>query len=299
MPDRSEIRLGFVASLSCFLMWGVMPLYFIILKAVPSDVLLAHRILWSLPTGLLLLLMAGRLGRLIEVFKSPRVLAWLGASGLLIGLNWLIYIWAVHQERVLEASLGYYINPLLSFLLGAILFGERFNRLQVGAMLLALLGVLNQWLVVGVFPWVALVLCLTFGIYSVIRKKIQIDSRVGFTLEVLLLTPMSLIYLGYMWRMGEPLFPPSAFEIILLLLSGIITAAPLILFAVAAKRLNLSTIGLMQFLGPTLQFIIGLYFGETFTSAHAITFVLIWSGVGMFSYALWRREHRSRVVQAA
>ena len=280
-------------------MWGVLPLYFTALSMVSPDLMLSHRIAWSVPVGIGLLIVAGRWGDFVAAMRNRRTFLAILAAGALIGLNWLTYIWAVQQERVLEASLGYYINPLVNFMLGAILFAERFSKLQILAMVLACLGVLNQWLYVGVFPWVALTLCATFAVYSVIRKVTPIDSRIGFTGEVLVLLPLALVYMASLGRPVMELFPDGQFETFLLVMSGVITAAPLILFGVAARRLNLSTIGLIQFLGPTLQFLIGLYLGEAFTLAHFVTFSLIWSGVGLFCFALWRQDHRRRLAEAA
>lgn len=292
--SSSDVRLGLTAALGAYVMWGLLPVYFHLLHAVAPDVMLAHRIAWSVPTGLLLVLVARRWKDVMALLRDWRVLRLTFLAGLMIGLNWLTYIWAVHQERVLEASLGYYINPLLNFLFGALLFGERFNRLQMGAIALAALGVLNQSVNVGAFPWVAMVLCLTFGGYSVIRKQLQTDGRVGFFMEVVLLGPLALGWLVHLSLAGTSIWPETAFETALLVSSGAITAAPLILFAVAAKRLRFSTIGMLQFLGPTLQFVLALAYGETFTQAHAVTFVLIWIGVGLFSYAAWRTDVRVR-----
>ncbi len=298
MSQSSDARLGLMSGLAAYVLWGLLPVYFHFLLSVSPDLMLAHRIAWSLPTGILLVLAARRWSETLKVMMDWRKLRYLALSGMLIGVNWLVYIWAVHQERVMEASLGYYINPLLNFLVAAMLFGERFNRLQMVAMVLAALGVVNQTVNVGAFPWVAMVLCLTFGAYSVIRRQVQVDSRVGFLMEVLLLAPLALAWLWRTGASGASIWPATSLELTLLVAAGAVTAAPLILFALAAKRLRFSTIGMMQFIGPSLQFVLALAYGEAFTPAHAVTFMLIWVGVGVFSFAAWRADRKVRRAAA-
>jgi chloramphenicol-sensitive protein RarD len=276
-----------------------LPIYFTVLSRVSPDIILAQRILWSVPTGLVLIALASRWRELKDVFQDRIRLGWLALSGALMGVNWLIYIWAVHQGRVMEGSLGYFINPLFSFVLAALFFGERFSKLQVIAIILACAGVLNQTLNVGQFPWVAISLCVTFGFYGAIRKKVIVDGRTGFFVEVLLIAPFALAYQAYAWSNGAPLMAERLSDSLLLSLAGIITAVPLILFALAAKRLRLSTIAIMQFLGPTLQFIVALYYGEAFTQDHAITFVCIWLGVAVFSFGAWKKDKRAGQVAHA
>lgn len=295
----SQGQLGFVYGTLSYIIWGFLPLYFKVLENIEPLHMLTQRMAWSVPTGLLLLMLAGRMRDLIAIFRDLKTLGWLALSGGLMGINWLIYIWAVQNERVLEGSLGYFINPLFSFVLAAIFFGERFSKLQMIAILLAGIGVLNQAIVVGQFPWVALSLCITFGIYGAIRKKIIVDSRAGFLLEVLLMFPFALAYLAYAWSQGAPLIAETRYESLLISLSGVLTAAPLILFALGAKRLRLSTIAILQYVGPTIQFMLGLYFGEAFTPAHAVTFGCIWLGVVLFSYGAIQNERKARLVAAS
>lgn len=290
-PDK---RMGLLAALSAYVMWGLLPLYFKTVQSVSPDAVLAHRVAWSLPTGLLLVIVAGRYRDIATVLSNRCNFQLLLLSGALIGFNWLIYIWAVNNEKVMEASLGYYINPLFNFLFGALLFGERFSKLQFVAIALAALGVLNQTLNVGSFPWIAMSLCLTFAVYSIIRKYVEVDGRVGFVIEVLLLAPFAIAYLVYLWSRGAPFLAEDVSVSVWIALSGIITAAPLIFFSIAARRLRLSTIGILQYIGPSLQFALALYFGEPFKAAHAITFGLIWVGMGLFSYSLWRQDVQAR-----
>jgi chloramphenicol-sensitive protein RarD len=286
MPTNIEIRTGLFASIGAYVLWGFLPLYFKLLGETSPPVILAHRIVWSVPTALVLIVAAGKWGELTGLWRSPRVMFTLLASSLAIATNWTIYIWAVTNGRVLEGSLGYFINPLITFVFAAIFFGERFKPLQLVALGMATAGVLNQTLVVGEFPWVSLSLALSFAIYGVIRKTTPVDSRVGFGMEAIWLSPVAAAYLMFFLPGGTQAFgngDPG--YVVLLLLAGPVTAAPLILFAMGARRLKLSTIGVLQYIGPSLQFVLALLLGEAFTPAHAVTFGLIWLGVVIFTLA--------------
>ncbi len=286
MPTNIEIRTGLFASIGAYVLWGFLPLYFKLLGETSPPVILAHRIVWSVPTALVLIVAAGKWGELTGLWRSPRVMFTLLASSLAIATNWTIYIWAVTNGRVLEGSLGYFINPLITFVFAAIFFGERFKPLQLVALGMATAGVLNQTLVVGEFPWVSLSLALSFAIYGVIRKTTPVDSRVGFGMEAIWLSPVAAAYLMFFLPGGTQAFgngDPG--YVVLLLLAGPVTAAPLILFAMGARRLKLSTIGVLQYIGPSLQFVLALLLGEVFTPAHAMTFGLIWLGVVIFTLA--------------
>jgi chloramphenicol-sensitive protein RarD len=278
------MRLGFLCCLGCYTIWGCLPLYFRALDHIAPDEMLAHRIIWSVPTGLIFMAIARNWSELKAALTRRRII-YLTGSALLIGLNWLIYIWAVGQERVMEASLGYYINPLVNVLIGAVFFAERLRIAQWVAVALATIGVTIMTMALGYLPWVALVLCFTFAFYSVIRKQVQVDSRAGFVVEAAILAPLALIWLG--WFVGQPsgrLMGEGGMDIPLLLASGPITAVPLILFAVAAKRLRFSTIGMMQYIGPTLQFLIAVaLFKEPFGQIHGWAFGFIWLALIVFS----------------
>jgi chloramphenicol-sensitive protein RarD len=284
MPKDADIRSGLFAAMAAYGLWGFLPLYFQFLGDLPPLVILAHRILWSVPTALVLVIAAGKWTEFAGIFRQSRLLLTLFASSIAIAANWAIYIWAVTNHRVLEGSLGYFINPLIVFLFAAMFFGERFRPLQLLAVAIAALGVVNQTLVVGEFPWVSLSLAISFAIYGAVRKTTVVDSRVGFGIEAMLLAPVALLYLVFFlpagvqaFGSGEPGF------VMLLLLAGPLTATPLILFAIGARRLKLSTIGILQFIAPSVQFGIGLAMGEPFTAGHAMTFGLIWAGVVLFT----------------
>lgn len=296
----SALRLGFLCCLGCYTIWGALPLYFRALDHIRPEEMLAHRIIWSVPTGLILIMIASNWQQLRAALTRQHVL-WLSVSAILIGLNWLTYIWAVGQERVMEASLGYYINPLVNVLIGAVFFSERLRPAQWVAVAIATIGVAVMTSALGYLPWVALVLCFTFSFYSVIRKQVQVDSRAGFVVEAAILAPLALIWLG--WFVGQPggrLMGDGGWDIPLLLASGPITAVPLILFAIAAKRLRLSTIGMMQYLGPTLQFAISVFvFKEAFGLTHAIAFAFIWTALIVFTLDSLMGEAKARRLARA
>lgn len=295
MPKNADIRSGLFAAMAAYGMWGFLPLYFQFLGDMPPLVILAHRILWSVPTALILVIAAGKWAEFSGLLRRPQMLLTLLASSLAIATNWTIYIWAVTNNRILEGSLGYYINPLIVFLFAAMFFGERFRPLQLAAVGLAGAGVINQTLVVGEFPWVSLSLAISFAIYGAVRKTTAVDSRVGFGAEALLLAPAALLYLCFFMPEGVHAFGSGDPGLIaLLVLAGPLTATPLILFAIGARRLRLSTIGILQYIAPSVQFGIGLAMGETFTSGHAVTFGLIWAGVAMFTLA--GRQPRATVT---
>jgi len=276
-------------------LWGFLPLYFQFLGDMPPLVILAHRILWSVPTALILVIAAGKWAEFSGLLRRPQMLLTLLASSLAIATNWTIYIWAVTNNRILEGSLGYYINPLIVFLFAAMFFGERFRPLQLVAVGLAAAGVINQTLVVGAFPWVSLSLAISFAIYGAVRKTTAVDSRVGFGAEALLLAPAALLYLTFFLPEGVHAFGSGDPGLIaLLVLAGPLTATPLILFAIGARRLRLSTIGILQYIAPSVQFGIALAMGETFTPGHAVTFGLIWAGVVLFTLA--GRQPRATVT---
>ena len=290
--DDANLRSGLLAAAGAYFLWGVLPLYFMAVGDVAPLVILAHRIVWSAPTAAVLIIAAGKGRDLFAAILNPQIVFALLASSIAVGANWSIYIWAVTSGHVLQGSLGYYINPLISFALAALFFGERFNRLQMLAFLLAAAGVANQAVVVGQFPWVALALASSFAIYGAIRKRVVVDSRVGFTIEIAWLAPAAFIYLMVFAEAGVGAFGPGGLtHILLLIAAGPITATPLILFAFGARRLKLSTMAALQYIGPTLQFAIGLASGEAFTLAHLLTFAMIWSGVGLFTFAALRAEH--------
>jgi chloramphenicol-sensitive protein RarD len=300
MLTTAETRRGLLAATGAYALWGFLPLFFKFLGDTPPTAILAHRIVWSVPTALILVAAAGKFGELYGVLRQRKVMFALLASALMVAANWTIYIWAVVNDRVLEGSLGYFINPLITFLFAAIFFGERFRPLQLAALGIAAAGVLNQTVVVGNFPWISMALAISFATYGVIRKRTAVDSRVGFAWEAMWLAPVAALYLMFFLPAGVPAFGDGSLGYVsLLLVLGPVTAAPLILFAMGARRLRLSTLAVLQYIGPTVQFFIGIAYGEPFTPAHAVTFGLIWTGVVLFTVSTFRAERRAGPLPAA
>lgn len=286
------MKLGLFAALGAYTIWGLLPLYFKILGTYTPEAILLHRVSWSLPTGLLLIFIAHRWRDVRAALTGVR-LPLLILSGLLIGLNWFVYIWAVGQSRVMEAALGYYINPLVNVAIGAAFLGERLRLAQWAAVGLATVGVIVETLALGRLPWVSLVLCFSFAFYSLIRKKVAVDSRAGFLIEVMALLPVLWIW-AFAVGFTADLQAQRTADWPLLILLGPITTAPLILFAIAAKRLRLSTIGFIQYLGPTLQFLVALGFGEPLNWLRVLAFLFIWAAILVFSLDGFRHEVRMR-----
>lgn len=291
---NAATRTGFLAALGAYFIWGLLPLYFKALPHIAPQEMLAHRILWSLPTGLILLLIANQWPEIRSALTWRRF-GWLVLSSSLLAVNWFTYITAVGQARVMEASLGYFITPLVMVLTGVFLFRERLNGLQAAALALSALGVIIIGAAYGHVPYMALALCGSWVCYSIIRKQVQIDSRAGFTLEAAILFPLAAFWL---WTFNQApdgrLMGDGGLDIPLLILSGPITAFPLILFAIGARRLKLSTIGMMQYIGPSLQFLVALYLGEKFGPTHAAGFGCIWLALAIFSVdSLIREKQRA------
>ena len=292
-----SVRLGFFCALGAYSIWGLLPLYFKALVHIQPELMLAHRIIWSLPTGLVLLAIAGALPELKAALNRKTALC-LTLSACLIALNWLVYIWAVGQERVLEASLGYYINPLVNVAIGALFLAERLRLMQWSAVGLAAIGVIAMTYALGQPPSVSLVLCFSFAGYGLIRKYLVIDGRAGFVVETALLFPLALIWMFHFSGQGGAVWGHGTVrDIGLLLLSGPLTAFPLILFALAAKRLTFATVGMMQYIGPTLQFLLAvLFFGEAFGPVHGVAFGFIWAALFVFSLDNLKVSRRARVA---
>jgi chloramphenicol-sensitive protein RarD len=238
-----------------------------------------------------LVLLAGQVRQCAEVLRSPRTLGLLVASALLIAGNWTLYVWAVAHGRLLEGSLGYYINPLMNMALGALLFRERLDAVGWGAIALAVIGVAVQTLALGHPPYVSIALALTFATYGLIRKQVSADAQTGLFVECLVLAPLALGYILWLGSHGGGHFLAGLKPTILLLLAGPVTVVPLMLFAWAARRLPLST-------GPTLQFLIGVEGGESLTTARAISFGFIWAGVLLFAFGAWRKTRALRLAAA-
>jgi chloramphenicol-sensitive protein RarD len=282
---RSERRAGLLAAIGAFLIWGLFPLYLKAVGSVPPPQVLAHRIVWSCLFVLLWLALRRELPAVRAALATPAVVARLAASATLISINWLVYVWAIANGHVIDASLGYFINPLVSVVLGVVVLGERLNGAQRLAIGLAAAGVLYLTFVVGRLPWIALSLAFSFGLYGLIRKVVSVEAVPGMAVETMLLAPLAGGYLLWCVARGSGVFGHTTLAIdTLLVLSGIATAVPLSLFSFGARRIPLSTIGLIQYLGPSLQLLLGVtVFGEPFPAVRAWAFVLIWLALAVYA----------------
>lgn len=289
-------RAALLSAFACYGLWGIMPLLFMGQAAAGLDSLeiLAHRALWSVAVAGLLVWLAKQGGQVRAVFASPRTLGWLAVSTLLIGTNWGIYVWATTHGATLEASLGYYINPLLNMVVGLWLFRERIDRWGWIAIGLAAVGVLLQAVALGRPPWISIVLAVSFATYGVIRKRVPIDAQAGLMVECLLLLPFGLAWVIWLQATGAGAGFDSPANTLWALANGPATVLPLALFAWSARRLPLSTIGFIQFLAPTLQFAVGVWAGEALTPLRVLSFVFIWGGAAVFAAAALFRVRAAR-----
>lgn len=291
------LNTGLLAGIAAYTMWGLFPFYFKATEAIPPVEFVAHRILWSVPFGLLIILFRKQLGDVVKALQTPKTVALLFAAAVALAINWGVYIYAIQIDQIFQGSLGYYINPLMYVLVGVLFFGERLSKFQGLAVLFALLGVTVLTLYGGVFPAISLILAVTFTTYGVIRKYVDIGAMPGLFIETLLLMAPALAFILYQQSNGDLQFGQLGLRMdVLILMAGPITVLPLLAFAFAARRLKLSTLGFLQFIGPTMQFMCGLYFGEPFTPAHALCFGLIWVGVAIFSYDAYRSNRKVKAV---
>lgn len=290
--SREEVRAGFLAALAAYCVWGLLPLYLKLVGFADPFEILGVRILWSVPACFLgVVLISGWRRGLREIAGAlrPRLLAALALSATFIFFNWGIYVWAVATERVLSAALAYFIAPLVQVALGVAFYGERMRTLQWTALAFAAAGVVAQGLALGVFPWAAILLCATWCAYGVVRKRTNVPAATGLLIETLMLLPAAVALL--IWVGGEALtLNDGAAHFWLLALAGPLTAVPLALFGFGARRLNFSTIGLLQFIAPSLQFLLGLAYGEALGALRTASFVLIWTGLIVFCFDVWRKE---------
>jgi chloramphenicol-sensitive protein RarD len=290
-----DARTGVLLGLCAFSLWGFYALYFKQLAHINPAEVVAHRAFWSVPFAGIILFAMGRTGDIARAFRSPRILGLLCITTLLVTINWGFFVWAVAVDRTLEASLGYYINPLLNVLIGFALLGERFSLAQRVAISLAVLAVIIMTFSVGVFPWLPLLLGGSFATYGYIRKTMDVGPVQGFFVESVLLSVMAVAILVWLSGSGETLyFATSAKDTVLLISCGPMTAMPLMLFAAAARRLRLSTLGLLQYIAPTGLFLTGVFvFAEPIGWGRLITFLLIWSALAIYSFEALRLDRSS------
>ncbi|WP_332820096.1 EamA family transporter RarD [Sphingopyxis sp.] len=292
---------GLPYALGAYAIWGFVPLFFKLVSSVPPVEVLAQRIVWSLPLCFLIMLFRRQIGEYLTALKDWRVLRMLLASSILIALNWLVYIHAVFTDHVLAASLGYYLNPLVNVMLGMIFLGERLSRLQGLAVVIAGVGV--AILLAGALDtlWISLTLAFSFGTYGLIRKIVPVGSLPGLAIETTLLLPLSLAAAAYYIWLGDGRGFGSGADISwLLAAAGVVTAIPLLLFATAARRMSYAALGFVQYLAPSIAFLLSLFiFKEPLKPAQLVCFLLIWTSIAVFSFDMWRKMRAERMMPAA
>lgn len=294
MENSRSVRLGLFYGLLAYGMWGVFPLFFNLLRYVPSTEVLLHRVVWSFIFVVAIVLLLGRRQRIVQALATPGLPRGLFYSSVLVSINWLVYIWSVAQGRVLESSLGYFLTPLVSVFLARIFLREALSRSRLLAIVLASFGIL--WLIVrlGYLPWISLVLAVSFGLYGLVRKQLALDTLTALTIETALMLPFALLYWAWLSAQHTATFDFSANQTDgLLMLCGVVTATPLLLFASAAKKLSLSALGFMMYINPTLQFLIAIFvLNEGFDRNQLVGFIFIWLALLVFSFGSLRATPR-------
>lgn len=284
--ESNVLRGGIIFAICAYTMWGIAPLYFKLIDHIDADEILVHRVVWSTVLLLLIVLLTKRWGNFVATITQPKIVMQLTISASFLAINWFLFIWAVNNDHLLDASLGYYINPLFSVALGVTFLGERLRFWQMFAVGLAFVGVMVQLIMVGSLPIISLTLAATFGTYGLLRKKLPLDSFVGLLIESLMMLPIALIYwLVFLETNTNNMFENAMSLNMLLICTGIVTTAPLLCFSAATKRMTLTALGFFQYIGPSIMFILAtFYYQEPLYFAKLITFACIWTALAIFSF---------------
>jgi len=292
-------RTGIISALSAYFLWGLAPIYFKIIDQINSSEIMVHRVVWSTLLLFVIVVLSKKSSTLLSLLKQPKLLLHLTISASFLAINWFMFIWAVNNDHLLDASLGYYINPLFSVALGVVFLGERLRKKQLIAVALAVTGVLVQLIVIGSLPLISLALAGTFGIYGLLRKKMNVDSFVGLLIESAMMLPLALIY----WQFFDAsptsnMFNNSTALNTTLMFAGVVTTAPLLFFTSAAKRLTLSALGFFQYIGPSIMFLLAtFYYNEPLHMAKLLTFAFIWMALVLFSFdSIKKRKEKNRLT---
>ena len=298
VSDLSDAQKGVIFLLVAHLIWGAMAFYIKLLDHVSPVEVAVHRGLWSLPFAAGMLFVLGNSSEARMALRSPRTFLLLAFCSALIVFNWGFYVWSIQQGRAAEAALGYYINPLMNVLVGYVFLHERFTRTQAVALIIVVIAVIVQTIAVGAFPWLGLSLAATFCLYGYIRKQVPVTSVASFFIEIFILTPFALLYLAWTMSRGTTVFLTSVPDTFLLMGLGFFTAATLMLFGSAVKRVRYSTVGLLQYISPSIVFLIAVFvFHEPMNELRWLSFMLIWLGLVVFSYAVVKEDRSRRALQ--
>lgn len=291
----SEARKGVAFGIAAHLVWGVMAYYFMLISAASPVEIAVHRGLWSLAVAAIVIWLLGQIDDVRKALANPRIVLTLLFTSLLIAFNWGFYVWAIQNGRTIEASLGYYINPLLNVVAGAIFLGERFTRLQLTAISLAVAAVLIQTIALGVVPWLGLMLGASFCLYGLIRKTVDVGATQGFFIEVLIIFLPALAIAAWLGETGKALFLTTPFYTLMLIGCGVLTATALLFFSLAVRRIRYSTAGLMQYISPSMVFLTAVFvFGEPMDGWCWLSFALLWAALAIYTYAALREGRRMR-----
>ena len=294
----SSVKTGVLFAIAAYVLWGFAPIYFKLIDTVGADEIMIHRVLWSTLLLAIIVLAIGKLKELVVALRNKKAVTRLFITASFLGTNWFLFIWAVNNDHLLDASLGYYINPLFSVALGVIFLQERLSKWQLCAVVLAIIGVLIQLVMLGTLPIISLALAGTFGIYGLLRKKLPINSFVGLLIESLFMLPIALIYwLLFVSSNTSDLMANSLSLNLLLACAGVVTTAPLLCFTAAAKRLTLSTLGFFQYIGPSIMFVLAtFYYQEPYQDEKLITFGFIWLALAIYSIDSMRQHQRKKAL---
>lgn len=298
VSELSEAQKGVIYLLIAHLIWGAMAYYIKLLDHVSPAEVAVHRGLWSLPFAAAMLFVLGNFSEAMTALRSPRTFAILAFCSALIVFNWGFYVWSIQAGRAAEAALGYYINPLMNVLVGYVFLHERFTRTQAIALIIVVIAVIVQTIAVGAFPWLGLSLAATFCLYGYIRKQVPVSSVASFFIEILILMPFALLYLTWAMSRGSTVFLTNIQDTLLLMGLGFFTAATLMLFGSAVKRVRYSTVGLLQYISPSIVFLIAVFvFHEPMNELRWLSFMLVWLGLAVFSYAAVKEDLSRRALQ--
>ncbi|MFT6328120.1 MAG: chloramphenicol-sensitive protein RarD [Bermanella sp.] len=302
MSQPSSVRSGVIFALCAYTMWGIAPIYFKALAAVPPVEILMHRVVWAFVLLAFLIVGLRHIGKVKAAIKSTRVLITLMVASTLLACNWFLYIWAVNNDFILEASLGYYINPLINVFLGRLFLGETLRMTQKVAVGIAVTGVLIMIFNFGYVPWIALTLAMSFSIYGLLRKQVSVDSLPGLFIETLFLFPAAIIYWLFFATQVSDLSNNTSSLNVLLLLAGVVSTAPLLCFTAAARRIRYSTLGFFQYIGPSLMFVLAVtLYNEQLSTARLVTFCFVWVALALFTFDTfkhYRREMKEKKLAA-
>ena len=294
---ENQTRAGVLFAIAAYSMWGFAPMYFKLLEFMPAMEILVHRIVWSAVVLVLLIALRYQWPKVKLALASRKVMLTLLVAGILLGANWLLFIWAVNNDHLLEASLGYYINPLFNILFGRIFLAERLRPMQKFAVLLAISGVAIAVIGLGYLPWIALVLPISFSLYGLLRKKVAVDSLPGLFIETMMMLPLAVAYWVMLAGASSNMFT-NGFDInVLLILAGVVTTAPLLCFTAAARRIQYSTLGFFQYIGPSIMFVLAVFFyNEPLDPARLLTFGFVWTALVIFCWDSLRHYQKNRKV---